>query len=239
MTHAAAAARCESHGARLCTMEEMPAVVGTGCFLNREHVWSATSCTTGQGEPGFLTLVARDDLQRCNADAMSTASLRCCADPPIRATTNLALGVADSYEDPYDQTTDVQPTMSGSGAQKLPPSVAALFGGAAVLLLVLASYGLHRARRSQVLKANKLHSIDPAANALPWHNADGTRIELHSVASTPEPSMDYGKGSAVRHSSVTMPVGKAAPPPPPIATPPLYRRGSSYYDRLSVAEQRC
>jgi len=240
MPHAAAAAHCESHGARLCAMVELPAARGTGCRFDKEPVWSATACTTAQGERGFLSLIARDDTQTCNVAASYPASVRCCADPRLIQGVNIAPAVSDSYEEPYEPPTDDGQLASAGGSATSSGLLASaggsslLFaagGGAAVCCLMLASYALYRTRCSRDVK-----NTQPARQALPWHDATGARIQLHSVPVTPEPSIVHAEPT--RHSSVKMPVGSVAPPPPPIL-PPMFRQESSFYKRLSLAEQRC
>ena len=248
----AAATHCESHGARLCSMAELPAAKGTGCSLNRSPVWSSTTCTTAQGRNGFLTLVAKQSTQTCNAAPSDRAGARCCADPDLSFSAALAPGAADSYEAPYEPPSEGEHFASAEGSpiggREL---LFAVGGGAAVCFFMLAGYVLHRslcARRMKTRQVNMI-SMQTTRPVPPWYDANGQRVELGSYAvspepsmvhamASPEPSMDDMDGQPMRHSSVKMPIGAVAPPPPP-APPAFFRQGSSYYKRVSLAEQRC
>jgi len=255
MSQPAAAAHCESHGARLCSMAELPAAKGTGCSLNRSPVWSATTCTTAQGRNGFLTLVAKQSTQTCNAAPSDRAGARCCADPDLSFSAALAPGAADSYEAPYEPPSEGEhfASVEGSpmGGREL---LFAVGGGIAVCFIMLAGYVVHRSLCARLVKTRQVNMISmqstqPVSRAPPWHDANGQRVELGSFAASPEPSMVHPMvspeqsmegmdGQPMRYSSVRMPIGAVAPPPPP-APPTFSRQGSSYYKCVALAEQRC
>jgi len=252
MPQPAAAAHCESHGARLCSMAELPAAKGTGCSLDRSPVWSATTCTTAQGRNGFLTLVAKQSTQTCNAAPSDRAGVRCCADPDLSVSAALDPGAADSYEAPYEPPSEGEHFASAEGSPMGGRELLfAVGGGTAVCFIMLAGYVVHRslcARPEKTRQVNmvSMQSPHPVSRAPAWHDANGLRVELGSFAASPEPSMVHPMvspeqsmdGQPIRYSTVVMPTRAVVPPPPP--APPIFsRQGSSYYKRVSLAEQRC
>ena len=73
-----ALARCNSHGARLCTREELPLARGGGCGHDDALVWAWDEC---QHAGAYHVAVRGDDsaVFSCSADTAQHA-VRCCAD---------------------------------------------------------------------------------------------------------------------------------------------------------------
>ena len=77
-----ALARCNLHGARLCTRMELPAVRGGGCGHDEALVWVWDECQHADGGAGAYRVSQRGDdsaVYSCDATAALRA-VRCCAD---------------------------------------------------------------------------------------------------------------------------------------------------------------
>eukprot|EP00964_Phaeocystis_antarctica_P105461 scaffold70469_cov79-Phaeocystis_antarctica.AAC.1 len=77
-----ALARCNLHGARLCTRVELPAVRHGGCGHDEALVWAWDECQHADGGAGAYRVSQRGDdsaVYSCDATAALRA-VRCCAD---------------------------------------------------------------------------------------------------------------------------------------------------------------
>jgi hypothetical protein len=107
---------CQQSGARLCTVDELldDEAKETGCNLDTELVWSATSC-----ESGFYAVsgsTKASDLVCTAISEASTVSTRCCADfgctsePTIRPTHLPSAYPTPNPSKTHTPTTSIQPT---------------------------------------------------------------------------------------------------------------------------------
>lgn len=78
---------CAKLGARLCTADELSfdEAKGSGCKYDCSRSWSATKCTTTEGNPGYETLAGARKCSsliptRCDEPTVQTAVTRCCSD---------------------------------------------------------------------------------------------------------------------------------------------------------------
>ena len=82
-TFAEARAYCESFGARMCALDELPASHGTGCNYNTRQQWTSDA---GECGPGFRLVATSHSSawrkqKQCRAEAARVTGVSCCADP--------------------------------------------------------------------------------------------------------------------------------------------------------------
>eukprot|EP00039_Didymoeca_costata_P009674 m.128692 g.128692 ORF g.128692 m.128692 type:complete len:2513 (+) comp14564_c0_seq1:55-7593(+) len=89
-SHTEATEQCSAMGSRLCTIHEVEqhSVRGTGCGVDKSHIWTNSKCSTSEGDGHYITLGdGRTTTQDGAAAAVcvtnnsdNQVAVRCCAD---------------------------------------------------------------------------------------------------------------------------------------------------------------
>ena len=124
-TFARAEEICTNGGGRLCSAEELQddTCRGSGCSLDRSHVWTRTPCGAGfHYANGGSTKYRGDDPRVCLPDDSTDADVRCCADVILRD-----LGTARPTPAPTSAApTTPEPTTGGPTSAPTPAPATSL-----------------------------------------------------------------------------------------------------------------
>jgi hypothetical protein len=194
---------CRAAGARLCTAEEIQDNVasGTGCGLDKDSVWTQSTCNTGS----IAVVIGKQTNKepQCRApDDGFTAGIRCCADVGVGArldSPRLAYLIGGLNDDADDE-------VSSLNAIERSSVVIGVAGGvlAAVAAIILVAVAIVQQRRKHPA-SNQMH-VNHQPNQRRNAHYGGRLIQKTSSAGTYEwdDTQQYGVIQAPLHPLPTV-----------------------------------